>query len=80
MSIKKEFIRQTAISNSLISSFQRANVYANKKLKDTVRIPLKDALAQRLRQMENLLRILTKVNTCSHPKVNGIRSVATLFF
>jgi len=26
------------------------------------------------------MRILTKVNTCSHPKVNGIRSVATLFF
>jgi len=27
-----------------------------------------------------VVRILTKVNTCSHPKVNGIRSVATLFF
>ena len=27
-----------------------------------------------------LLRILTKVNTCSHPKVNGIRSFATLCF
>jgi len=26
------------------------------------------------------VRILTKVNTCSHPKVNGIRSFATLCF
>jgi uncharacterized membrane protein len=26
------------------------------------------------------LPIITKVNTCSHPKVNGIRSFATLCF
>jgi len=26
------------------------------------------------------VRILTKANTCSHPKANGIRGVATLSF
>lgn len=53
MSVKKEFIRQTALSNSLISSFQRGNVYVSKEMKDTTRAPLRDALVQRLRQMED---------------------------
>ena len=41
---------------------------------------VKEAYREGISHYERLVRILTKVNTCSHPKVNGIRSFATLSF